>query len=242
MELTRKKRTRLYERVVEQIQDLIKNGTLAPGDQLLPERQLAEKLEVSRSAVREALSALSQMGLIEITPGSGAYVKKADIQSLIEPLAAIMLRETRNVFHLLEARRILETGIVKVAALRASTTDLLIIRDAVNNIRQDVENSKDTDEADLDFHIAIANSTKNHILVNIMTMVSGLMREAYGPSRKKLIYKGKNIWYDQHLEIYEALVRKDPEKAAEAMERHLLTAIAELKAITEWEEYDDIEK
>lgn len=238
MELTRKKRTRLYEHVVEQIQELIKNGTLAPGDQLLPERQLAEKLEVSRSAVREALSALSRMGLIEITPGSGAYVKEASIESLIEPLAAIMLRETRNVFHLLEARRILETGIVKVAALRAGTTDLLIIRDAVNDIRQDVEHPKDPDEADLDFHMAIANSTGNPVLVNMMTMVSGLMREAYGPSRKKLICRGRNIWYDQHLEIYEAIVRKDPEKAAAAMERHILSAISELKQINEWEESD----
>lgn len=236
MDIVRQKRTRLYERVVEQIQNMIKDGFLAPGDQLLPERQLAEKLEVSRSAVREALSALSRMGLIEITPGSGAYVKEASIDSIIEPLATIMLRETKNVFHLLEARRILETGIVRVAAMRAAATDLFIIRDAVMDIRQDVEFPKDPDEADLDFHMAIANATGNPILNSMMSMIAGMLREAYGPSRKKLICKDGNIWYHHHLEIYNAIAAKDPDKAAGAMEKHLQTAIADLKKINEWEE------
>jgi GntR family transcriptional repressor for pyruvate dehydrogenase complex len=236
MELTRQKRTRLYERVVEQVQNMIKDGSLAPGDQLLPERHLAEKLGVSRSAIREALSALSRMGLIEITPGSGAYVKEASMNSIIEPLATIMLRETKNVFHLLEARRILETGIVKVAALRATATDLFIIRDAVMDIRQDVEFPKDSDEADLDFHMAIVNSTGNPFLISMMSMMGGMLREAYGPSRKKLICIGRNIWYEQHMEIYNAIAGKEPEKAAVAMDKHILTAISELKQLNEWEE------
>ncbi len=242
MELTRKKRTRLYEHVVEQIQNLIKDGSLAPGDQLLPERQLAEKLEVSRSAVREALSALARMGLIEISPGSGAFVKKASIDNIIEPLASIMLRETKNVFHLLEARRILETGIVRIAALRANSTDLFIIRDAVMDIRQDVEFPKDPDEADLDFHTAIANATGNPILISMMTMIAGMLREAYGPSRKKLICRGKNIWYEHHLEIYNAINRKDPDKAALAMDSHIQTAINLLKGINQWEDIEFIGK
>ncbi len=76
MNITRKKRTRLYRDIVAQIRQLIQDGSLAPGDQLLPERQLAEKLGVSRSALREALTALDSMGMIDITPGGGAYIKK----------------------------------------------------------------------------------------------------------------------------------------------------------------------
>ncbi|GBF32416.1 transcriptional regulator [Desulfocucumis palustris] len=217
---------------------MIKDGSLAPGDQLLPERQLAEKLEVSRSAIREALSALARMGLIEISPGSGAFVKEASIDNIIEPLASIMLRETKNVFHLMEARRILETGVVKIAALRSTSTDLFIIRDAVMDIRQDVEFPKDPGEADVDFHTAIANATGNPILISMMAMIAGMLREAYGPSRKKLMGIGKNLWYEHHLEIYNALARKDPDKAAEAMDRHIQTTIDELKRIYRWEEVE----
>ncbi|MCZ7664721.1 MAG: GntR family transcriptional regulator [Thermoleophilia bacterium] len=109
-DLVRKRKARLYESIVEQIEALIREKTLAPGDQLLPERQLAEQLGVSRAAVREALTALAARGLIEITPGGGAYVREARIESLIDPLATVMLKERDNVFDLLEARRILEVG------------------------------------------------------------------------------------------------------------------------------------
>ena len=89
--LKRTKRHRLYKDIISQIRQLIQDGTLKPGDQLLPERKLAEKLGVSRTAIREALTALDSMGFIEITPGGGSYVKEIDIENVIEPLALIIL-------------------------------------------------------------------------------------------------------------------------------------------------------
>ena len=93
VEIVRKKRERVYEQIVEQIQQLIRDKVLSPGDQLLPERQLAEKLGVSRAALREALTVLVSRGLIEITPGGGAHVRESSIEDLVDPLAAVMLKE-----------------------------------------------------------------------------------------------------------------------------------------------------
>ena len=231
VDIKRKKRTRLYRSIVAQIKQLIQEGSLSPGDQLLPERQLAEKLGVSRSALREALSALDSMGLIEITPGGGAYIKKVGVESMVEPLASIMLKEKENVLDLLEARKILEVGIVKLAAERASKSDLYQIREAAIEMYNDVANNRDADESDINFHLAIARTTQNSVLFNIMTMLSGLMKEAYAPSRKELLKGPIKTWCDQNFEIYEAIKNNDAKQAAKLIEDHLQMATSEIKRL-----------
>jgi len=233
MQFSRKKRTRLYEGIMEQIQQLIRDKVLSPGDQLLPERQLAEKLGVSRTAIREALTALASKGLIEITPGGGAYVKEVSIESLIEPLATIMLQEQESVHHLLEVRKILEKEIVKLAAEKATSTDLFRIRETAIAMQQDVEQGFNADEADVKFHLAIAQASQNPILHNIMSMLSGLMTEAYGPSRKQLLENKEDakMWVEQNFQIYEAIKNNDSEKAADLMYQHIATAESSLRKL-----------
>lgn len=238
LDFKRKKRTRLYRDIVAQIRQLIQEGSLAPGDQLLPERQLAEKLGVSRSALREALSALDSMGLIEITPGGGAYIKKISVESIVEPLASIMLKEKESVLELLEARKILEVENVKLAAERASKSDLYQIREAAIEMYNDVTNNRDADESDISFHLAIARATQNSVLFNIMTMLSGLMKEAYGPTRKELLKGPIKTWCDQNFEIYEAIKNKEAELAARLIEDHLQHAINETKRLINDENTD----
>lgn len=233
--ITRKKRTRLYRDIVAQIRQLIQEGSLSPGDQLLPERQLAEKLGVSRSALREALTALDSMGFIDITPGGGAYIKKIGMESMVEPLAAIMLKERENVYELLEARKILEVEIVKLAAQRASKSDLYQIKEAATEMYNDVNNNRDAHESDVSFHLALARAAQNSILYNIMTMLAGLMMEAYGPSRKELLKDpGQNqIWCEQNFTIYEAIKNKDPDLASRLIREHLQMAEDKLRLLFE---------
>ena len=173
MDIKRKKRTRLYRDIVAQVRQMIQDGSLAPGDQLLPERQLAEKLGVSRSALREALTALDAMGLIDITPGGGTYVKKVGVESMVEPLATIMLKEKETVFDFLETRKILEVEIVRLAAKRASRSELFQIREAAIEMYSEVSNGRDADDADEKFHIALAKATHNSVLVDTMVMLPG---------------------------------------------------------------------
>ncbi|GBF32406.1 lactate-responsive regulator LldR [Desulfocucumis palustris] len=237
MNITRKKRTRLYRDIVAQIRQLIQDGSLAPGDQLLPERQLAEKLGVSRSALREALTALDSMGMIDITPGGGAYIRKIGVESLIEPLAAIMLKEKESVYELLEARKIIEVQVAGLAALRASKTELYQIKEAATEMHNDVINNRDAGESDLNFHLAIARASQNGVLYNIMEMLSGLMREAYVPSRNELLRDPVHtqVWCQQNFQIYEAIKNKDPEAASRLIREHINTAEERLRLIDDGE-------
>ncbi|QDR82645.1 FadR/GntR family transcriptional regulator [Sporomusa termitida] len=232
MEITQRKKTRLYRDIVAQIRQLIQDGSLAPGDQLLPERQLAEKLGVSRSALREALTVLDSMGLIDITPGGGACIKKVGIESMVEPLAAIMLKEKESVFELLETRRILEIEIAKLAAVRASKSDLYQIREAAMEMNNDILNARDTGESDVNFHLSIARASQNTILYNIMQMISGLMREGYGPSRRELLrgpIEEQRYWSDHNFLILDAIQNRDPDRAAELIKEHIQKAEVELR-------------
>lgn len=231
LELIRKKRSRLYEEIVEKIRKLIVEGTLAPGDQLLPERQLAEKLGVSRTAVREALTALATEGLLEITPGSGAYVKDVKIDDLIDPFATIILKEIDSIFDLLEARLVVETGAARLAAQRAERADLYDMHELVRDMENDVREGRNTDESDSQFHFSLVRSAHNPVILNLMTMLMGLMKDYYGPSRQKLVNQQKNrlLWSEQHGRVYEAIKNRDAEAAAAAVAEHLMTTIEELK-------------
>src|SRR5512132_1561450 len=87
------KSTRIYEEIVRQVKQLIAEGRFKSGDRLPPERELAEKFVVSRTSVREALRALESLGLIEIRAGEGTFVREMSVESLIEPLARVMLSQ-----------------------------------------------------------------------------------------------------------------------------------------------------
>lgn len=242
MNIIRKKRTRLYREIVAQIRQLIQEGSLSPGDQLLPERQLAEKLGVSRSALREALTALDSMGLIDITPGGGAYIKKIGVESLIDPLAAILLKEKESVYELLEARKIIEVQIARLAAERATKPDLYQIKEAATEMYNDATNNRDAGESDLNFHLSIARATQNSVLYSIMSMLSGLMREAYVPSRNELLKDPvqTRMWCEQNFQIYEAIKNGDPDTASALIKEHIRMAEERLRLIDENESEQEI--
>src|SRR5437588_8945176 len=114
------KRSRIYEHIVEQIRALIREGRWAPGDQIPPERELAERFRVSRTSVREALRALEMQGVIDSRQGGGTLVRTADTEALVPPLAAAILRGRRELAEVLEVRELIEPGIARRAAIRAT--------------------------------------------------------------------------------------------------------------------------
>src|SRR5438034_8720601 len=117
MDLAPIKSTRIYEEIVRQVKAMIADGKLKGGDRLPPERDLAEKFVVSRSSVREALRALESLGLVEIRPGEGTFVREVSVESLIEPLALMMVSQRGALAELFEARRLLEPGIAALAEI-----------------------------------------------------------------------------------------------------------------------------
>jgi GntR family transcriptional repressor for pyruvate dehydrogenase complex len=232
-ELTRKKHGRVYQQVVEHIQSLIRDRALTPGDQLLPERQLADKLGVSRAALREGLSVLVSQGLLEITPGGGAVIRETSIENLVDPLAAVMLKERENVQDLLEARIILEVGAVRLAALRADNSDIYRIQEAALETNECMRTGQRPDEADIAFHMAITQASHNPVLISVMTMVSGLMNEVYGPSRKRLIDDPEKLEFycKGHLDICEAIRNRDSRGAVSLLTQYFETVIDQMRSL-----------
>ena len=232
-EITRKKHDRVYQQVVEHIQGLIRDRVLSAGDQLLSERQLADKLGVSRAALREGLSVLVSQGLLEITPGGGAVIRETSIENLVEPLAAVMLKERENVRDLLEARIILEVGAVRLAAQRADDGDTYRIQEAALEANECMRTGQRPDEADIAFHMAIVQASHNPVLISVMTMISGLMNEVYGPSRKKLIEDPAKLdfYCRRHLEVCEAIRDRDARGAVRLLTQYFETVIDQMRSL-----------
>src|SRR5205809_6632625 len=118
------KSTRIYEEIVRQVKQLIAEGRFKSGDRLPPERELAEKFVVSRTSVREALRTLESLGLIDIRPGEGTFVREVSIDALVEPLALLLTSHREAIVELFEARRLLEPALAALTAARATRHEI----------------------------------------------------------------------------------------------------------------------
>ena len=127
-------RTTLVDEIFEQFLTLIINGDLAPGEKLPPERELAEKLGVGRPSTREALRALSMMGVLDARPGEGTFVTNAPIESFLSPFILSMRITKENSLEIIEARTTLELKLATLAAERASQEDKDLIRQRFDNM------------------------------------------------------------------------------------------------------------
>lgn len=215
---------KIYEEVSEALITMIKNGTLKPGDQLLPVHQLAQEFQVGRSAVREALSALRAMGLIEMRQGEGTYVKTYDATSLTTTLTSALLMNKQDIMNLFEVRKILEVGAARAAALRRTEEDLKEMKRWVDIMLDSQGDEEVGEKADFRFHMAIAVASHNTILVELMNHVSSTMAEAIGETRRLILY-GEHTTADmlaqEHQSIFESIVNCDGEKAQQRMFEHL---------------------
>jgi GntR family transcriptional regulator, transcriptional repressor for pyruvate dehydrogenase complex len=211
---------RLYESVIEQIMDLIKNNELKPGDKLPPERELAEKLSISRNSLREAFRVLESRGLIKSKPGGGRFIREIRENDHNNTENIILSLEKSSILELLEAREIFEVKIAEIAAQRATLEDIEIIEEALNkmNQKEELKDDKKT-ESDTEFHLAIAGASHNFVFVNIMKLHLDLLKE----TREKTwqIPGRREKQYQEHQAIFQAIKEHNSKKAGEAMLKHL---------------------
>ncbi len=217
------KTKRVYEQIVDQIRQLIQRGDLKPGDRLMSERELSELLGVSRTSVREALSALDFLGILESRQGEGTFIANVSEQSLIEPLALIMAMDREASLELLEVRKMLEVEAAELAAIRSTDENLLQMKDALELMERDLEQHSLGEEGDAKFHYHIAEATNNKVLVKLMNTISDLLVQNMRTSRKYLYTSEGNAekLYLQHLNIFNAIRQRDPVLAKEEMYNHL---------------------
>ena len=212
--------SRLYEQIVQQIEASVLNGTLKPGDQLPAERELAQRLGVSRTAVREAVKALREKGLVEAYSGRGTFVTDGTTQAARQSFdLMVKLGQVEGSPHLAELRLILEPGIAAMAAERVKDEDLAAMREAVAVMERSQKDPEAYIEADLDFHLALAEAAANPLILSLIDSIVGLLREQRirifnvegGPQRGQV----------HHKRILDAMERRDPEMARSAMRAHL---------------------
>ena len=206
---------RKYQAVVDSIRDAISRGEFACGGALPPERTLIERFGVSRSSLREAFSVLELLGLIESHPGRGRFVRSPHAFAGSE---AVPL-ESASVLELMEARRILDPAIASEAARRASPSDMTKIRRVLSATHKNLDDITARAESDFEFHLAMAEATRNFIFVNIVRMEFNLIMATH-----KQIYgnlEDKGAFVAEHEELYEAITMHDAERASGAASLHI---------------------
>jgi len=214
---------KIYEQVAEAIMEMIKSGQLKPGDRLDSVQQLAENFQVGRSAVREALSALRAMGLVEMHQGEGTYVREFDSKMLTLPVYTAVLMKKADVKNLLEVRRILEVGAVGAAALRWKEEQLVEINVALEDMRH-ANDEELGEESDFRFHMAIAKASQNELLISLMNNVSEMMVTTMRETRRLWLYSKKSTLgrlTQEHQSIYHAIEQRNVVLAQELMLDHL---------------------
>jgi len=211
---------RLYESAIEQIMNLIENNKLKPGDKLPPERELAEKLSISRGSLREAFRVLESRGLIKSKPGGGRYIREIRKNGYSNTKNIILSLEKSSILELLEAREIFEVKIAKIAAQRATVEDIELIEQVLNKMNEEEELKYDKEtESDTEFHLAIASASHNFVFTNIIRLHLDLLK---GTREKTQQIPGRREerWSEHHA-ILQAIKEHNTKKAGEAMLRHL---------------------
>jgi GntR family transcriptional repressor for pyruvate dehydrogenase complex len=212
--------SRLYEQIVEQIEQSVQRGDLKPGDQLPAERELAEQFGVSRTAVREAVKALREKGLVEAYPGKGTFITSGSSNPMRQSIDRMMRSaQVDATSSLVEVREILEPEIAALAAVRATEENLNSLRESVA-VMDAAKRDPDTYiEADLDFHLELAEAAANPLILSLIDSIVGVLRE----QRMRIfeVEGGPDRGQYHHKRILEAMERQDAEGAREAMRAHL---------------------
>jgi GntR family transcriptional repressor for pyruvate dehydrogenase complex len=194
--------------------------------------ELVRKLGVSRTVVREALQALAGMNLIEIRPGLGCFVKsiRSDLVLNADVLASLLGMEA--VMDVVAARRIIEGGAARLAAVSASEEDFEEMEEILHKIERAARRSQPMYSLTPLFHVAVARATHNKVLEKIVSSFNLLMASGGELIERKEVgrpYRLKE--YESHRDLYEALRSRDPDKAQRVMEEHISVTLDALENI-----------
>ena len=210
--------------VAEQIIAAIQQGVYKVGDKLPPERVIGQETGVSKTSVREALSALHLAGIVERIPGSGTYVRNS-----AEGLGALaLLEESESVDDALEARWIIERSVIELAIERITSEQLERLEEILAEMRQPLEEKDYEDYIKLNerFHLAIAEATDNPLIVRVIKLLLKVTRQELW---KKIIVeyflrdeKQLRSSFEEHQRIVQAIKKRDKEQARRVMEDHFI--------------------
>ena len=211
---------RLYEQIVDRIEQQVLNGELNAGDRLPPERLLAEQFGVSRTAVREAVKALRQRGLIEVYPGRGTFITDGTSNALHRSLGlAMRVGHGDGVESLLELREIIEPAITAKAAVYATDAQIEQLERLVEQMDTYLTIPEKFMAADNSFHMVIAAASGNALVPTILNSIVDILQE-----QRSMIFRadgGQWVAQEHHRNILNAIKNRQPEIAQQSMLAHL---------------------
>lgn len=212
-------RNPLYKQVLDRIRALVDAGSITPGDRLPPERDLAAQLGISRTSLRQALSALEALGVLEIRHGAGVYVRDTEPDQMTHSLAVVLVEQNRRLPEVMEARMALERFISGLAAGRRTNEDVGRARAALAAMEKDIEAGGLGAEADAEFHAAIAAAAHNRVLEGLMARLAEDIARVREESLSQPGRPPRSL--AAHWRILEAVEAGDPRAAVAAMDAHL---------------------
>ncbi|HEY9388517.1 MAG TPA: FadR/GntR family transcriptional regulator [Mycobacteriales bacterium] len=212
------RRSRLYEEVADRLREFIDVHQLKPGDRLVSERDLAVRLGVSRTSVRQALTVLRTIGLVEIRHGEGVYLLRP-LDEVVEPLTDELVHSNEMLPATMEVREALETQAARLAARRRTQADLDTMAAALRMMDRAIEAGENGEAGDAQFHQALTRAAGNPLLAQLM----GSLHEHIRHSREASLSRPGRpaLSRDSHQRILAAVTAQDPDAAAAAMREHL---------------------
>lgn len=224
-----------YEHIIDQIQELIMDGTFKNGDKLPPEREITEQLGVSRSSLREALKALEVLGLVESKHGGGSYITNNIGSAILKSISIAFRLNDGTVEDILELRYALEREAVRIATERGSEEQIKELEDIVNKMDEKLSEEEKA-RLDIEFHNRLIKNTDNILFQIIADSISDLLglfikgiREIYSDDHEHM----KTYYFvEQHRNIVNAIKERDPEKASKVLAEHLQLTDEDLKDLS----------
>lgn len=219
------KRNKLTQSIVDVVLTNIKNGTFAPGSKLPAERELMKQLQVGRSTLREAVQSLALMGILDVKPGEGTFVRAIAKEEIIGPHIFVPLIDKESMADFFEARLLIEPHIAALAAKRKNTQDIQTIEETLVKTKQNMRSGGDVDRWAGQFHLQIAKASKNIVCVRFMeAILSFLVGKRENAEHNKVFLQWE---YESHESIFTAIKKGDETKAYTAMEQHI-------QAVSQW--------
>jgi GntR family transcriptional repressor for pyruvate dehydrogenase complex len=207
---------RLYEDVGERLGDFVRESNMRPGDQFPAERELAQKLQVSRTSVRQSFVVLQALGFVDVRHGEGVFLRRT--RGFGESLAKLLERR-RRLPDVLEAREALEVKLAELAAAHRTDQDLEAMRAAVAMMGAEIEAGGLGTEGDSAFHHAIALAARNQVLLHLIDAMAEVIQESRVESLHEAGRPPRSL--QAHRRILAAIEARSTELAAEAMRQHL---------------------
>jgi GntR family transcriptional repressor for pyruvate dehydrogenase complex len=212
---------KLYKTIVNQIRDMIVSGELKKGDQLPSERDMATQFGVSRTAVREAIKSLSEIGLIDIMVGKGTFVANNTTDRIVESVNLLLHVEQVKIEDLHHARMVLEAPIAKLAAKNRSEENIAQLTCLIEKMEETQEQTQEFIDVDTEFHIEVARASGNTAFIVLIQAIIKILRSerTYAMDFQDQTESALK----HHKQILKMIIAQDEGKAEKAMQSHLDT-------------------